>query len=215
MKHGKQICKTLKQVRLDIARANEIDYTPTPCNHKGDCDGTCPVCEDEVRYLERQLAHRRAAGKVSLIAGISLGLSVLAMPSYAQTRSISKGGNKGYKESMAGGVKRPPTRGMVRQPHPYTSPQYPGGAKALKQFIAENLRFPENVEPQEGTVVIGIMVNTDGTVTDPKVLQSNLPQEYEAEALRLVPMLPKFKPATADNGKPLRRQFEIHVNFKK
>ena len=214
MKHGKRICNTLKQVRLDIARANDIDYTPTPCDHKGDCDGTCPACESEVRYLERQLARRRAAGKVALIAGISLGLSALAMPAYGQTRSMQKQGKTGEKkEQVAGGVKKPPTRGKVR-PRYRKAPQFPGGRDSLELFIARNLRFPENVEPQEGRVVITFWVNKNGEVADPRVLESNLPQEYEAEALRLVPLLPKFKPGTVD-GEPIRMQYDMPVYFKK
>ena len=32
---GKQICKALKEIRLNIAQANDIKYTPVECNHKG------------------------------------------------------------------------------------------------------------------------------------------------------------------------------------
>ena len=48
MKHGKHICNALKQVRLDIARANGIEYQPRECHHEGDCAGTCPACESEM-----------------------------------------------------------------------------------------------------------------------------------------------------------------------
>ena len=65
MKHGKFICDTLKKVRLDIARANGIKYDPTECHHEGDCAGTCPACESEMRYLEREIARRRSHGKVA------------------------------------------------------------------------------------------------------------------------------------------------------
>ena len=74
MKHGKHICNALKQVRLDIARANGIEYQPRECHHEGDCAGTCPACESEMRYLEREIARRRAHGKAALVAGVSLGL---------------------------------------------------------------------------------------------------------------------------------------------
>ena len=74
MKRGKYICDQLKQIRLDIARANGIKYAPRECHHEGDCQGTCPACESEVRYLEREIARRRSHGKVALIAGVSLGM---------------------------------------------------------------------------------------------------------------------------------------------
>ena len=61
MKQGKQICDRLKAIRSEIAQANEIDYTPIECDHQGDCDGTCPACEKETRWLERQLRLRQAS----------------------------------------------------------------------------------------------------------------------------------------------------------
>lgn len=78
MRPGKHICETLKGIRLDIARANDIEYHPTECDHKGDCAGTCPACESEVRWLERQLRLRQQLGKAVTIAGLSLGVSTLA-----------------------------------------------------------------------------------------------------------------------------------------
>ena len=74
MKRGKHICNSLKQIRLDIARANGIEYAPRECHHKGNCSGTCPACESEMRYLEREIARRHTLGKAALVAGLSLGL---------------------------------------------------------------------------------------------------------------------------------------------
>ncbi len=78
MKHGKHICETLKAIRSEIASANEIDYTPIKCTHKGDCAGTCPACESETRWLERQLSLRQALGKAVTIAGVSVALTMAA-----------------------------------------------------------------------------------------------------------------------------------------
>jgi hypothetical protein len=77
MKRGKQICETLKGIRREIAEANEIDYSPTPCNHEGDCAGTCPACESETRWLESQLRLRQSLGKAVTIAGLTLGAASL------------------------------------------------------------------------------------------------------------------------------------------
>ena len=71
MKRGKRICETLKGIRREIAEANEIDYQPAECTHEGDCAGTCPKCESETRWLERQLRSRQALGKAVTIAGLS------------------------------------------------------------------------------------------------------------------------------------------------
>ena len=75
MKYCKKVCQTLKEVRKQIADANEIPYEITVCHHEGDCRGTCPKCESEVCYIENQLNIRRAAGKAVSLIGISLGIS--------------------------------------------------------------------------------------------------------------------------------------------
>ncbi len=77
MNNGKAICKTLKEIRLQVAQANGIDYEPARCDNEADCAGTCPQCEHEVRYLERQLTLRRRLGKAIQLAGIGVSLAAL------------------------------------------------------------------------------------------------------------------------------------------
>ena len=78
MTRGKSICAVLKTIRKQIADANEIKYEPRECHHQGECRGTCPGCEAEVKYIERQLDIRRQLGKAVAIVGISAGLSALS-----------------------------------------------------------------------------------------------------------------------------------------
>ncbi len=78
MRQGKEICETLKGIRREIASANEIEYNPTECNHEGDCTGTCPKCESETRWLEKQLRSRQALGKAVTIAGLSVALGAMS-----------------------------------------------------------------------------------------------------------------------------------------
>ena len=63
MEQGKRKCKILKEIRKRIAVENDIPYEITECKHKGDCAGTCPKCDAELRWLESQLKKREAAGK--------------------------------------------------------------------------------------------------------------------------------------------------------
>ncbi|MDR1761402.1 MAG: hypothetical protein LBR55_03025 [Bacteroidales bacterium] len=74
MTRGKQTCKILKQIRTQIAAKNDIKYITMECGFQGECKGTCPKCEEEVRYLEQELRKRRQLGKIVTIAGISLGV---------------------------------------------------------------------------------------------------------------------------------------------
>ena len=78
MARGKQTCKILKEIRRQIAEANGIEFATSECRYKGDCLGTCPKCEAEVRYLEQQLRARSFAGKAVALAGISAGMILMS-----------------------------------------------------------------------------------------------------------------------------------------
>jgi phosphomannomutase len=80
MAKGKTTCRILKEIRRQIAEANDIEYVVEECQYKGDCKGTCPKCEAEVRYLESQLHKRQMLGKAVVVAGLSLGV----IPAMAQ-----------------------------------------------------------------------------------------------------------------------------------
>ena len=74
--NGKQKCRILKQIRQQIAEANDIDLVIAECTHKGECRGTCPRCEAEVRYLEQQLERRRSLQKRVALVGVSAGMTL-------------------------------------------------------------------------------------------------------------------------------------------
>ncbi len=78
MGKGKDICKLLRQIRQQLADENNIVYHPTECHFKGDCKGTCPKCESEVRYIEQQLSLREKAKKAIKIIGLAAGVTAIA-----------------------------------------------------------------------------------------------------------------------------------------
>lgn len=75
---GKSKCKILKDIRKQIAKENDIEFVTNECNYKGDCLGTCPKCEAEVRYLESELEKRKSAGKKIAVAGIAAAFALSA-----------------------------------------------------------------------------------------------------------------------------------------
>ena len=87
MARGKQTCKILKEIRRQIAEANGIEFATSECRYKGDCLGTCPKCEAEVRYLEQQLRARSLAGKAVALAGISAASLAMLMPINAEAQT--------------------------------------------------------------------------------------------------------------------------------
>ncbi|MBO4645630.1 MAG: hypothetical protein J5642_03855 [Bacteroidales bacterium] len=83
---GKQICKYLKAVRREIATANGIALEIPECTFEGECKGTCPRCENEVRQLEKALVQRRKLSQRVAVLGVAAGLSLMGMPAaIAQT----------------------------------------------------------------------------------------------------------------------------------
>ena len=72
---GKVKCKLLKEIRRRIAEENDIPYVTHECRYQGDCAGTCPRCESELRYLERQLALRESLGKRVAVAALCAGMT--------------------------------------------------------------------------------------------------------------------------------------------
>ncbi len=95
MKRGKQTCKILKEIRRQIAEANDIEFITSECQYHGDCLGTCPKCEAEVRYLEQQLERKRLAGKAITVLGISAGLVTMGAIS-----SCTNKANKGTEQEI-------------------------------------------------------------------------------------------------------------------
>ena len=84
MARGKQTCKILKEIRKQIAEENDIELVISECTYQGDCLGTCPKCEAEVRYLERELEKRQRMGKAAVVAGLSVGLMSSSQMAMAQ-----------------------------------------------------------------------------------------------------------------------------------
>ena len=88
MTKGKSTCKLLKDIRQQIADANGISYQPKECHHKGDCAGTCPACEEEIRYLERELKARKGNGFSMKVAGIAAGICATVIPMTAAAQGV-------------------------------------------------------------------------------------------------------------------------------
>ena len=90
MDKGRTICKVLKDVRQKIANENGISYHPEECHHKGECKGTCPGCEKEIRYLEEQLKNKQHSGFGLRVAGIAAGVCVTVLPMAAMVQPERK-----------------------------------------------------------------------------------------------------------------------------
>ena len=93
-------------------------------------------------------------------------------------------------------------------------PEFPGGAVELMKWLTKNLRYPHYAKSLriEGKVVVSFIINTDGTTSDPLIVQS-AHAYLDEEAMRVVRAMPRWKPGE-NHGMPCRTLFAIPVVFK-
>ena len=112
MTHGRNICNQLKAVRRSIAEENGIPLEVDECTYKGECRGTCPQCEAEVRYLEGALTERIRRGKVATVAGLALGLAATAQAQAPATIPVEAKQASGHEVSLMANCVT--VRGIIR-----------------------------------------------------------------------------------------------------
>ena len=69
---GKEKCRLLRQIRKEIAEANNVVFLSADCNNDADCAGTCALCDAEVQWLDAELLRKAAAGHKLTLKGLSL-----------------------------------------------------------------------------------------------------------------------------------------------
>lgn len=142
---GKKICGELKSLRRRIAEENGIPLRQEECTYAGECNGTCPHCEAEMRYLENAIAARLNIGKAATIAGLALGLATTAQAQVVDTVPVkpSAPSDSSYSVVATGTIK-----GQVRD----------SKTNELIPFVSVELR-------KEGKPVAGTQTDFDGGFT--------------------------------------------------
>ena len=203
MAKGKQTCKILKEIRKQIAAENDIKLVIEECTYKGACSGTCPKCEAEVRYLERELEKRQRMGKAAIVAGLSVGLLGASQVAVAQTPDTVK------MDTIDKAAEDVEIFGMMEE-----MPSFPGGEVKLVEYIAKNLNYPQEAIEKgiEGRVFVGFVIDVDGSVVDVEV-KRGIGYGCDEEAVRVIKSLPKWKPGKI-LGELQRVSYMIPVTFK-
>lgn len=99
-------------------------------------------------------------------------------------------------------------------------PEFPGGGlPKLMEFIQQNVRYPQSAlqSKLEGRVIVQVVIDKDGSVTQPKILRSINPvlstdNAFCEEALRIVSIMPKWKPGS-QHEIPVKVKFTFPVRF--
>ena len=88
----------------------------------------------------------------------------------------------------------PPEHEPMPVPEPVSLSSFPGGQQALLKFLSANIKYPEQAKKDsiEGKVVVKFYVETDGSITNPKIARGLHPL-LDAEALRVVNLMPKWE----------------------
>ena len=203
MARGKSICSVLKTIRKQVADANGIEYEPRECHHQGDCRGTCPACEAEVRYIQQQLDIRRQLGKAVAVVGISAGLAALNSCAFDNESLVipATSVENSAPQMLLGDVVE-------------DMPEFPGGSQKLLEYLKENTHYPEIAEKNgvQGRVVVTFTVEKDGSITEAKIVKS-VDQSLDEEAFRVVKSMPKWKPGMC-NGEPTRVKYTVPITFR-
>ena len=106
-------------------------------------------------------------------------------------------------------------------PEPAIKAEFPGGVNAMMQFVRENMKYPKDCEKEgiNGRVIATFVVETDGSLSDPDVLQS--PDErLSKEVVRIIGLMPKWKPAhqyfppPRQGSEAVRSRFLLPVIFR-
>ena len=92
-------------------------------------------------------------------------------------------------------------------------PQFPGGEKALFQFLSKNITYPEKSKRRgvEGLVYVNFTIEKDGSISNINVLQG-VSEEIDAEAVLVVSTMPKWNPAKYD-GEKVSVSYNLPLKF--
>ena len=101
------------------------------------------------------------------------------------------------------------TRKLVEQ-----LPEYPGGMVEFMKWLTKTLKYPDEAlrSHTEGKVMVNFIVESDGSLTGLKVVQS-AGKVLDAEALRVMRLMPRWQPGKDDKGRPCRTLMAIPIVF--
>ncbi len=93
-------------------------------------------------------------------------------------------------------------------------PMFPGGDPALMRYLSSNIHYPTVAAENgvQGRVVVGFVVERDGSITDVNVLRSVDPS-LDREAMRVVKSMPRWQPGK-QNGSAVRVKYQVPVSFR-
>ncbi len=93
------------------------------------------------------------------------------------------------------------------------SPEFKGGDDSLNNFLGRNIKYPRIAKENgdQGKVIAAFVIEKDGSISNIKIIKS-VSKECDEEVIRLIKLLPKWKPAK-QNGEFVRSQYFLPITF--
>lgn len=92
--------------------------------------------------------------------------------------------------------------------------KFPGGEKAMRNFIIDNIRYPfKAIELNKtGVVWVSFIVSDKGEIIDIKILKDEVGAGCAEEAVRIIQSMPKWSPGVV-SGKPVPSFKQVRIKF--
>ena len=186
-----------------------------------------------MKYLEQSLFERLKLGKIVTISGLALGLTAcggnIDSPS---SQIMGKSENYDVFDTIelddeyvfdtiaydsileeSGALDDEVEREEAAFLCVEREPEFPGGEQAMCEFFSKNIKYPQAAKDSniQGKVFVQFVVENDGSITNAKVLR-DIGGGCGEEALRVVKMMPKWKPGEI-RGTKYRVQCTLPITF--
>ena len=96
-----------------------------------------------------------------------------------------------------------------------TWPEFPGGERAMFQYIQENLKYPKQALKKQiqGRSICQFIVEKDGSISHIRVVRSSGNKSLDRAAIRVIKTMPKWTPGRLQ-GKIVRTHYVLPVNLR-
>ncbi len=93
-------------------------------------------------------------------------------------------------------------------------PEYPGGVNEMVDFNKKNIKYPKEARKKgwKGKVFLSFDINENGNLIDARIVKSSGHEILDNEALRVVKLMPKWKPGK-QNDEYVKVRITIPFNF--
>lgn len=154
--------------------------------------------------FEEIIPQGTASGKIKngFKDGIWIGQNKISATTYIETYENGK-------------LKNGTSKDKLNMEYPYTEvfsqPKPRKGLDHFYKYIAKNFNIPKNASNINGRILLGFVINKDGSITDLKIIKS-INTEFDEEAKRLISAYPDWSPGEF-RGLKVRTSYNIPLKF--